>query len=184
MAQQPLTTALVLSKLKKFLGKDYRDAYLDNAVRSSVAYQIQALRKKAGLSQSEFAKKLGKPQSTVCRLEQEQYGRVSLTTLLDIAKAADVGLVVRFTDYANVLKATFRMSERDLMADTIYETVRNAEFSSRFSRSPIFKDDFFSEGVEPQPEPFPSEKIGRFPISDSAPSKVSNSPQAWLGNRQ
>ena len=34
-----------------------------------IAYQIQALREKVGLNQTDFAKKIGKTQSVVSRLE-------------------------------------------------------------------------------------------------------------------
>lgn len=173
--------APALSKLKKFLSKGYRDAYLENSVRSGVAYQIQALRKSSGLSQSEFAAKLGKPQSSVCRLEREAYGRVSVSTLLDIAKALDVGLVVRFTNYVNVLTATSHMSESDLEVDTIFETVEKAMVQGRqSSRAAVGQT--LSELSGAQEFSGRTLQIGRFPrgtfadvsssSSNAAPSNI------------
>lgn len=161
--------ASALNKLKKFLSKSYRDAYLDNSVRSGIAYQIQSLRKARGLSQSEFALKLGKPQSTVCRLEQEAYGRVSVTTLLDVAKALDVGLVVRFTSYVSVLAATSRMSERDLEVDTIFETVEKSLGEERRSALPRIHTEQIWAGLSDVQAAYGSPvPLGRFPRSTFA----------------
>ena len=50
---------LDLNELAKFDRKAYRDGYLQAKVRGLIAYQIQALREKTGLSQTVFAKKIG-----------------------------------------------------------------------------------------------------------------------------
>src|SRR3982750_3771680 len=86
-------------EIQKFSDKLYRDGYLQTQVRSGIAYQIQALREKTGLNQTDFADKIGKKQSFVSRLESTEYGRVSVQTLLDIACKLDVALVVQFTTY-------------------------------------------------------------------------------------
>ena len=64
----------------------------------SIAHQIRALREKSGLNQKQFGDEIGKPQSVVSRLEDTEYGGITVNTLLDIAKARNVGLKVEFTD--------------------------------------------------------------------------------------
>lgn len=115
-----------LKSLERFLNKSYRDSYLDATVRTGVAYQIYALRAKLGLSQTKFAQKIGKPQSTVSRLEDESYGKVTISTLLDVAKSMDVALVVRFVDYSEFLHFAGRMSESEMQPDSVYETFKAA----------------------------------------------------------
>lgn len=113
------------------LNKEYRDGYLDTHVRTGIAYQLRAMRSKKRLSQGGFAAILGKKQSTVSRLENVDYGRMSVQTLLEIASATDVALLVRFVDYAQFLEITGDMSESALAPATIHETVStNAERSS------------------------------------------------------
>ena len=50
-------------------------------------------------SQRAFGELIGKPQSVVSRLENEEYGKLTLQTLLDIAEKLDIALEVRFVDY-------------------------------------------------------------------------------------
>jgi transcriptional regulator with XRE-family HTH domain len=113
-------------EIQKFSDKLYRDGYLQTQVRSGIAYQIQALREKTGLNQTDFADKIGKKQSFVSRLESTEYGRVSVQTLLDIACKLDVALVVQFTTYPDFLARTADMSSAALQPDTITETLAAA----------------------------------------------------------
>lgn len=115
-----------LSNLAKFAKRKYRDNYLQTQVRSRIAYQIQALRSKFGLTQAEFAERTGKKQSTISRLESTEYGKVSVQTLLDIASALDVALVVKFASYPDFLKEMGSVVERDLQPDTIIESLNRA----------------------------------------------------------
>jgi transcriptional regulator with XRE-family HTH domain len=66
------------------------------------------------MSQEEFGRLLGKPQSVVSRLEDPEYGKVTLQTLLDIASKLDVALIVRFADYPTYLNVTSDVSPRAL----------------------------------------------------------------------
>ena len=84
------------NRWQAFERKEYRDGYVASRVRTSIALQIRALREQRSLSQREFADRLGKPQSVISRLENTEYGRVSVQTLLDIAAALDIALVVKF----------------------------------------------------------------------------------------
>ena len=109
--------------LAKFHLKAYRDSYLQSKVRGMIAYQIQALREKFGLNQTDFAEKIGKTQSIVSRLENTEYGRVSVQTLLDIACNLDVALIVKFASYPDFLFQTSDASATALQPKTIYESL-------------------------------------------------------------
>lgn len=113
------------AKIKKLLRKGYRDAYMQTTVRAGIAYQIQALR--GSLSQTEFAKKIGKHQSDVSKLENEEQGQVSVQTLLDIASALDIALLVRFVDYAKFLDQTEDKSSAALAVETVSQTAARLE---------------------------------------------------------
>jgi len=122
MIQKKLNTAKDLKAIERLTISDYRDAYLEAQVRTWIAYQIRALRKKARLSQTEMAERLRKPQSVVSRLEDENYGRLSVTTLLEVAKAMDVSLLIQFVSYPDFLDRTQDKSERAMQPDTIHES--------------------------------------------------------------
>jgi len=89
--------------LEPFLDKEYRDAYLDGIVKTSIALQITAIRNNLGQTQAEFAKTLGVTQSVVSRLENTEYGSVTINTLLKVARETNVALDVRFVSYPEML---------------------------------------------------------------------------------
>ncbi|MEY9886350.1 helix-turn-helix domain-containing protein [Bradyrhizobium sp. USDA 329] len=89
--------------------KAYRQAYLAEHVRRGIAYQIRALRDQRGWKQGKFAAELGKPQSVVSRLEDPDYGKVTVQTLLEVAAVFDVALQIRFVPFS-----TFIRSSRDV----------------------------------------------------------------------
>ena len=89
--------------LEKLQRKPYRHAYLGQHTRRGIAYQIRALRDQRKWKQGTFAKMLGKPQSVVCRLEDPDYGKVTVQTLLEVANVFDVALEVRFVRYSSFI---------------------------------------------------------------------------------
>jgi hypothetical protein len=87
----------------------FRASYMAHSLRGFLADQIRALR--GDMSQKAFGELIGKPQSVVSRLENEDYGKVSLQTMIDIAEKLDIALLVRFTDFPTFLRATADFSE-------------------------------------------------------------------------
>ena len=88
---------------RKCSNKKFRDSYMSQQLTAFLAIQIRSLRNTD--SQAAFGKRIGKPQSVVARLEDEKYGNVNVRTLIDIAQKLDLGLIVRFVDFATFLKA-------------------------------------------------------------------------------
>ena len=94
---------------KKLRNKNYRSTYLASHIKIFLANQISALR--GSLSQEEFGKFLGKQQSVVSRLQNPNYVKYTLQTLLDIAAKMDLALIVRFVDYPTFLKFSDNFSD-------------------------------------------------------------------------
>jgi transcriptional regulator with XRE-family HTH domain len=92
--------------LEKLQRKSFRHAYLAQHVKRGIAYQIRALRDQRQWRQGNFAKILGKPQSVAHRLEDPDYGKYTLQTLLEIANVFDVALEVRFVSYSSFIRGT------------------------------------------------------------------------------
>lgn len=114
-------------KVEQLKDKEYRDAYMADHVRVGIAYQIQALREQAGLTQAQFAELLGTRQSVISRLENTEYGKVSVQTLLDIASALDIALSVRFCDYREFLDNIADISPAALRVARFDETVWDSQ---------------------------------------------------------
>lgn len=158
--------------LGKLRVKRYRHGYVSAQVRNWVAYQIRALRKERGWSQVDLATKTGKPQSVISRMEDPNYGRLNLQTLLDVASTFDVALSVQFVSFGEFLKRTADVSSaamevrsydraalsRELTATTetdwVEFTVSVPALRNRsFPRTPDFVEfsNFFKESLVPGP---------------------------------
>ena len=85
--------------------KEYRDFYTETHLKKSVPFQMRTMRTERNWSQTFAAEEiLGKGQNALSRLESPAYGRLTLQTLLEIAKAYDVGLIVKFVPYSKLLR--------------------------------------------------------------------------------
>jgi hypothetical protein len=106
---------------------EFRASYMAHSLRAFLADQIRALRGER--SQRVFGEAIGKPQSVVSRLESEDYGKVTLQTLLDIANKLDIALLVRYVDFPTFLRSTADFSPnavapRPFSADAFVEMMR------------------------------------------------------------
>lgn len=81
----------------------------------AVARKIYDLRKKAGLSQREFAKLVGTTASVICRLEDADYEGHSLAMLNRIAKAS-----------INVLKYDLCLLEEGHIQNMLFHKINNS----------------------------------------------------------
>lgn len=104
--------------------KEFRDAYVEGHVKSYVAYQLRAIRERLGLTQKALAARIGKPQSVVSRLENTEYGKVTVQTLLDIAHGLDVALVVKFASFPEFLATYDDLSASALAVEPYQATER------------------------------------------------------------
>lgn len=101
--------------------KAYRSAYVSEHVRTGVAYQIRALRDQRGWPQKKLAQEMNKPQSVVSRLEDPDYGKLSIQTLLEVADAFDVALLIQYVSYPDFLRRTRDVSGASMEADSFDE---------------------------------------------------------------
>lgn len=84
----------------------YRRAFIEAHAKDTIAFQLRQMRETRGWTQVELAvNAFGDPklQSMVSRLENPDYGKYSVTTLLNLANVFDVGLVVRFAPFSEVV---------------------------------------------------------------------------------
>jgi len=96
--------------------EEFRNTYKRARARSKLVYQIRAMRKERAWLQGKLAEMMGKPQSTVSRFEDTDYGKLSLETLFEISDAFDVGLIVEFASYPEFLVRTSNLAPQHLYA--------------------------------------------------------------------
>lgn len=85
--------------------KDFRDSWMGAKVIELIALQVRGLRIGRGMSQKQFAEFIGSDQPTLSNLELGK-SSPNLDTLLKIAKACDVALIVSFTSWREFIKFT------------------------------------------------------------------------------
>lgn len=88
---------------RRLRNKEYRDSVVETAIGDTIASQLQALRSKHGLNQTELAEKANMAQPRIAVLENPDYDKYTVNTLKRLASALDVGLIVRFAPYGEVM---------------------------------------------------------------------------------
>lgn len=94
--------------------KEYRDLFVLEHIGQGLAFQIRAMRKDRDWSQTELGEAAGMRQTRVSQLEDPDYERLSLTTLKRLASAFDVGLMVRFVPFSQLVDWSVRLTHADL----------------------------------------------------------------------
>jgi transcriptional regulator with XRE-family HTH domain len=108
-----------LAKLKN--NKTYRDAYVAEHIKTSVPLQIRHLREKHALTQAQLADKAKTTQTVIARLEDPNYGNLTLNSLLKIASAFDIGLLVKFVPFSQLVLELQDLSPKALSVKSFLE---------------------------------------------------------------
>lgn len=87
---------------QKFSNKKYRTAFARAQFKRLVPLQIQTLRRQRGWSQQELAEYAKVTQGVVSRSEDQDYGNLTVNTILNIAEGFDVAFVGRFVPFSEL----------------------------------------------------------------------------------
>ena len=92
---------------------EMRHAFLGAQTRTKIANQLRALRSQRGWSQTKLGAEMGGvPQGNVARFEDREEMNPRLESLVELAVAFDVGLIIEFVSYQDFIIRT-----RDLSPD-------------------------------------------------------------------
>ena len=97
-SKKPARSAALQYAYHRYVGDnpERQAAYEQELLNAEIASLLYRLRKRAGLSQRELAKRIGTTASVICRLEDSDYEGHSLAMLRRIAAALDRRLEIRF----------------------------------------------------------------------------------------
>ena len=117
-----MSTSSTRRQLVEKLGdKEYRDGFVSEGIFSHLPLKIRALREQRHWSQKQLGEKMGVAQAWVAKLEDPNYGKLSLSTLLRLASAFDVGLEVDFVPFSKVLGDALSLSDKSFKVASFEE---------------------------------------------------------------
>jgi transcriptional regulator with XRE-family HTH domain len=92
--------------------KAYSEAFVEAEIATTVPFQIRAMRKERHWTQAELAAKANTHQKVISDFENPDIGPRTIESLRAIAAAFDVGLIVRFAPFSEMVDWSVRMSKR------------------------------------------------------------------------
>jgi len=96
--------------MEQLSNPEYRHQFVEEEINVGIAFQIRSLRNRQKLTQGNLADLLGVKQPLVSSWENPNYGKYTLGTLKDLAKAFDVGLLVRFVPFSTLVDWTTNLT--------------------------------------------------------------------------
>jgi len=94
--------------------REYREAYAEEFLNTSIATQVTVLREQRGLTQEQLGKLVDMQQEGISRIERVGYGRWNIATLRRIAHAFDARLKVSIETYSSLLEEARQFSAKSL----------------------------------------------------------------------
>lgn len=92
--------------------KTYSEAFVAAEIATTIPFQIRAMRKERNWTQAMLAAKTGQHQETISDFENQDGGSQKIESLRRIAAAFDVGLIVRFAPFSELVDWSVHMSRK------------------------------------------------------------------------
>ena len=127
----------LIARLRR--GRKVREQFVASHLGKGISHQLRATRDLMGWSQERLAKEAGMNQNAISRLESSSYGKSTITTLKRLAASMDVGLVVRFVPFSEMIdwvSATPRRIEGLTTSALAVENFAREEAAGVFENQP------------------------------------------------
>lgn len=154
---------------------EYHDYFVASQLNKGFSFQMRALRSSQDLTQKQLAELSGTKQSVISRTETNGVSNLSVKTLLKLASAFNVGLVLRFVSLEHLLDWKNPISLEELapkkstdVIDSLKKAVKNKVSENKPTKTTtatkIYKFPV-KKVFEPLPKPKQTElPFGLFPV--------------------
>jgi transcriptional regulator with XRE-family HTH domain len=89
--------------LEKLADQTYREAFISEEIDIGLPMQLRAMREKRGWNQKYIAEKMDTKQPRFSLMEKPGYGNFSINTLKRLASIFNVGLIVSFVPFSEMI---------------------------------------------------------------------------------
>jgi transcriptional regulator with XRE-family HTH domain len=127
----------LVKKLRE--SRRFRDSYVYEHVRNGIPFQIRAMRKDLNWSQSELADAAKTSRTVITRIEDPNYGKLTLKTLFAIASAFNVALLVKFVPFSRLIREYEDVSSVALSAKSVTDAEEIAQLEAWANRSSNYR---------------------------------------------
>jgi transcriptional regulator with XRE-family HTH domain len=168
-------------RIKALRDKELRDKFLADNIKIGLRNQLKSLRDSRDLTQKDLAELINTKQSVIGRLENKPEG-VSLPTLLKLASALDVGLVVRFESIDTVIDWYSNPTQKKMTPQRSEVVLKEMERKNAVPRQPTLVINI--EGIK-KPTQMPPNNSYDYGILDEShiDDSVSDSPFKNIGKQ-
>jgi len=119
--------------LEKLTDPTYREAFISEEIDVGIPMQLRAMREKRGWNQKYIAEKMDTKQPRFSLMEKPGYGNFSLNTLKKLASIFNVGLIVSFVPYSEMINFVDGFGPQRLSIPSFAEEYATLE--KRYSKS-------------------------------------------------
>src|SRR3984885_4227172 len=131
--------------LEKLTDPIYREAFISQEIDTGIPMQLRAMREERGWKQKYIAEKMDTKQPRFSLMEKPGYGNFSLNTLKKLASIFNVGLIVSFVPYSEMIEFVEGFSRKRLEIPSFgdeYTTLerRYSKTARRFIENSVQQD--------------------------------------------
>jgi transcriptional regulator with XRE-family HTH domain len=101
--------------------KEYRNAFVSEYIYTGIPFQIKALREQRKWRQEDLGQQANMHQERISVLESPGNERLNIKTLLRLASAFNIGLVVRFVPISDLMEWELNLSPESLRVPSFNE---------------------------------------------------------------
>lgn len=123
--------------LRELKSREGREALTEAFALEGIGWQVRTMRIQRGWTQKELAQRAGMSQPRLSKIEDTEYGRVTLSTLLKLAKAFDTSLLVRLAGFSRVLREMESLSGEAIAAPSYSDDADLAEMERTGQVRPV-----------------------------------------------